>query len=167
MQCSYCARLGNTYVWHTHQFWINLGRTRRGGGTKATLCYRTVLSTVRAPVLSRPFQKTGRSSSQSATLLRARACVFLSVHQAADPKVYFDSRLGENGAWVMIYFGTCPLWKGASINIAFSLDLLSWHKASEPLYKAGGHPAGLDKCEAHKVWTSVCLCLSFCFCLCL
>ena len=64
---------------------------------------------------------------------------------------YFDKRLGEHGAWVMLYFGTCPLWKGASINIAFSLDLLSWHKATEPLYKAGGHPAGLDKCEAHKV----------------
>ena len=64
---------------------------------------------------------------------------------------YFDKRLGEHGAWVMLYFGTCPLWKGASINVAFSLDLLSWHKATEPLYKAGGHPAGLDKCEAHKV----------------
>ena len=36
----------------------------------------------------------------------------IDVHQAADPKVYFDKRLGESGAWVMLYFGTCPLWKG-------------------------------------------------------
>ena len=21
--------------------------------------------------------------------------------------------LGKSGAWVMLYFGTCPLWKGA------------------------------------------------------
>jgi hypothetical protein len=35
-------------------------------------------------------------------------------------------------------------WKGASINIAFSLDLVTWHKAAEPLYKAGGHPKGLE-----------------------
>eukprot|EP01049_Picozoa_sp_SAG25_P012073 SAG25_NODE_1568_length_2758_cov_2.285446_1_plen_173_part_00 len=48
------------------------------------------------------------------------------MHQAADPKVYFDPRLGAAGAWVMLYFGTCPLWKGASINVAFSLDLFTW-----------------------------------------
>ena len=29
----------------------------------------------------------------------------IDVHQAADPKVYFDKRLGESGAWVMLYFG--------------------------------------------------------------
>ena len=29
---------------------------------------------------------------------------------------------------------------------------MTWEKASEPLYKAGGHPMGLDACEAHKVW---------------
>ena len=78
----------------------------------------------------------------------------IDVHQAADPKVYFDARLGPSGAWVMLYFGTCPKWKGASINIAFSTDLVSWHKAQEPLYKAGGHPNGLDKCDAHKVWVT-------------
>ena len=32
------------------------------------------------------------------------------------------------------------------------MDLVTWEKASEPLYKAGGHPMGLDACEAHKVW---------------
>jgi hypothetical protein len=54
----------------------------------------------------------------------------------------------------MLYFGTDPkINKGrASINIAFSTDLLTWTKASVPLYEAGGHPNGLDKCEAHKVW---------------
>lgn len=76
-------------------------------------------------------------------------------HQAADPKVYWDARLGASGAWVMLYFGTDPsLFSGAAINVAFSLDLLTWHKATSPLYKAGGHPGGLDKCEAHKVWVT-------------
>ena len=49
---------------------------------------------------------------------------------------------------VMLYFGTCPKWHGASINVAFSTDLVTWHKAQEPLYKAGGHPNGLDQCAS-------------------
>lgn len=30
--------------------------------------------------------------------------------------------------------------------------MLAWTKATHPLYMAGGHPQGLDKCECHKVW---------------
>ena len=159
----------------THECWTIPDRTRLGGGMKPTLCSQTVLSTVRSSAVSSVSDRVSRLAPHRicgpgvfvCVCVHARAHACVTVHQAADPKVYFDSRLGEHGAWIMIYFGTCPLWRGASINIAFSLDLLTWHKASEPLYKAGGHPAGLDKCEAHKVGLSVCLCLFFCFCLCL
>ena len=77
------------------------------------------------------------------------------VRQAADPKVYFDSRLDNGaGAWAMFYFGTDPkVNRGhAGINVAFSKDLFGWTKATHPLYEAGGHPKGLDKSECHKVW---------------
>ena len=37
----------------------------------------------------------------------------IDTHQAADPKVYWDPRLGKSGAWVMLYFGTCPRCVGA------------------------------------------------------
>jgi hypothetical protein len=72
---------------------------------------------------------------------------------ASDPKVFWDASLdGGAGAWVMIYFGLGPSsGGGAAICIAFSRDGLAWTKASAPLYKPGGHPAGLDKCHAHKV----------------
>lgn len=62
---------------------------------------------------------------------------------ASDPKVYRD---GDH--WTMIYFGVGK--GGASIMIAFSLDLLNWTADPEPLYKFGGHPDGLDKDYAHK-----------------
>lgn len=63
---------------------------------------------------------------------------------ASDPKVYRD---GDH--WTMIYFG---LGKGgAHIMIAFSRDLVHWTAHPEPLYKAGGHPQGLDKQFAHKI----------------
>ena len=77
------------------------------------------------------------------------------VHQAADPKVYFDQRLdGGKGGWAMFLFGTDPSINHgrAGINVAFSRDLRTWTKATAPLYEAGGHPAGLDACECHKVW---------------
>eukprot|EP01046_Picozoa_sp_COSAG06_P036564 COSAG06_NODE_4044_length_4634_cov_9.897023_3_plen_59_part_00 len=35
--------------------------------------------------------------------------------------------------------------------IKLSTEELRSSPPQEPLYKAGGHPAGLDKCEAHKV----------------
>ena len=63
---------------------------------------------------------------------------------ASDPKVYRD---GDH--WTMIYFG---VGRGAAhIMAAFSRDLLHWTADPEPLYRAGGHPGGLDKQHAHKV----------------
>lgn len=68
----------------------------------------------------------------------------------ADGKVFRD---GDH--WVMFYFGVS---KGhAHIMAAFSRDLKHWVADPEPLYKAGGHPSGLDKKHAHKislVWNS-------------
>jgi hypothetical protein len=49
----------------------------------------------------------------------------------------------------MIYFGVGH--HGAHIMIAFSRDLMHWTADSEPLYKAGGNPSGLDKQYAHKI----------------
>ena len=51
--------------------------------------------------------------------------------------------------WVMFYFGVGR--GGAHIMAAFSRDLLHWTPHPEPLYKAGGHPGGLDKTYAHKI----------------
>jgi predicted GH43/DUF377 family glycosyl hydrolase len=63
---------------------------------------------------------------------------------ASDAKVFRD---GDH--WSMFYFGFS---KGvAHIMIAFSRDLVHWTADPEPLYKAGGHPAGLDKQYAHKI----------------
>jgi len=62
----------------------------------------------------------------------------------SDPKVFYD-----NGIWVMFYFGVGR--GGAHIMAAFSDDLLNWKSHPDPLYKAGGHPGGLDKTYAHKV----------------
>ena len=62
----------------------------------------------------------------------------------SDGKVYRD---GDH--WVMIYFGAGK--GGAHIMAAFSRDLLHWTKDEVPLYKAGGHPNGLDQKYAHKV----------------
>ena len=63
---------------------------------------------------------------------------------ASDPKVFRD---GDH--WVMFYFGVGR--GGAHIMAAFSRDLLHWTAHPEPLYKAGGHPGGLDKTYAHKI----------------
>jgi dienelactone hydrolase len=62
----------------------------------------------------------------------------------SDPKVFRD---GDH--WTMFYFGVGR--GGAHIMIAFSRDLLTWTAHPEPLYKAGGHPLGLDKTYAHKI----------------
>jgi hypothetical protein len=61
----------------------------------------------------------------------------------SDPKVYRD---GDH--WMMLYFGVGH--GGAHIMAAFSWDLRHWTACAEPLYKAGGHPAGLDASCAHK-----------------
>lgn len=51
--------------------------------------------------------------------------------------------------WVMFYFGVGR--GGAHIMAAFSRDLVNWTAHPEPLYKAGGHPDGLDQTYAHKI----------------
>ncbi len=63
---------------------------------------------------------------------------------ASDHKVFRD---GDH--WTMFYFGVGR--GGAHIMIAFSPDLEHWTADPEPLYKAGGHPGGLDKSYAHKI----------------
>ncbi len=62
----------------------------------------------------------------------------------SDGKVFRD---GDH--WVMFYFGVGR--GGAHIMAAFSRDLQRWTSHPEPLYKAGGHPGGLDKQYAHKI----------------
>jgi beta-xylosidase len=63
---------------------------------------------------------------------------------AADPKVFRD---GDH--WTMLYFGVGH--GGAHIMAAFSVDLVHWTAHPEPLYRAGGHPEGLDHQYAHKI----------------
>lgn len=63
---------------------------------------------------------------------------------ASDPKVFRD---GDH--WTMFYFGVGK--GGAHIMVAFSRDLVHWTADPEPLYKAGGHPLGLDRQYAHKI----------------
>lgn len=62
----------------------------------------------------------------------------------SDGKVFRDG-----GHWVMFYFGVGR--GGAHIMAAFSRDLAHWTPHPEPLYKAGGHPEGLDSQYAHKI----------------
>ena len=62
----------------------------------------------------------------------------------SDGKVFHD-----RDHWVMFYFGVGK--GGAHIMSAFSQDLQHWTSHSEPLYKAGGHPGGLDSQYAHKI----------------
>lgn len=45
---------------------------------------------------------------------------------------------------------SCQAAQRSELGYSLSIGLCR-HKASEPLYKAGGHPQGLDRCEAHKV----------------
>jgi len=63
---------------------------------------------------------------------------------ASDPKVFRD---GDH--WTMFYFGVGR--GGAHIMAAFSHDLVHWTAHPEPLYRAGGHPTGLDRQYAHKI----------------
>lgn len=62
----------------------------------------------------------------------------------SDGKVFWD---GDH--WAMFYFGVGH--GGAHIMAAVSRDLLRWVAHPEPLYKAGGHPGGLDKTYACKI----------------
>lgn len=63
---------------------------------------------------------------------------------ASDPKVFRD---GDH--WTMFYFGVGR--GGAHIMVAFSRDLRHWTARADPLYRAGGHPGGLDQTYAHKI----------------
>jgi hypothetical protein len=68
---------------------------------------------------------------------------------ASDPKVYWDE---VQNVWVCFYFALGGGTQGhADIAVAFSIDLIKWDKDPVPLYKAGGHPAGIDGDHAHKV----------------
>lgn len=67
-----------------------------------------------------------------------------------DDKFCSDGKVFRDGDhWVMFYFGVGK--GGAHIMVAFSRDLLHWTSHPEPIYKAGGHPGGLDKQYAHKI----------------
>ena len=67
-----------------------------------------------------------------------------------DDKFCSDGKVFRDGDhWVMFYFGVGK--GGAHIMVAFSRDLIHWTSHPEPLYKAGGHPGGLDKQYAHKI----------------
>lgn len=63
---------------------------------------------------------------------------------ASDGKVFRDGN-----HWTMFYFGVGR--GGAHIMVAFSRDLTHWTAHPEPLYRAGGHPGGLDSAYAHKI----------------
>ena len=67
-----------------------------------------------------------------------------------DDKFCSDGKVFRDGDhWVMFYFGVGH--DGAHIMVAFSRDLKHWTSHPAPLYKAGGHPGGLDKQYAHKI----------------
>ena len=69
---------------------------------------------------------------------------------AYDEKFCSDGKVFRDGDhWVMFYFGVGR--GGAHIMAAFSRDLVHWTAHPEPLYKAGGHPGGLDRQYAHKI----------------
>jgi len=76
-------------------------------------------------------------------ILRVRKGAF-DERFCSDGKVFRD---GDH--WVMFYFGVGR--GGAHIMVAFSRDLMNWTAHPDPLYKAGGHPGGLDKQYAHKI----------------
>jgi predicted GH43/DUF377 family glycosyl hydrolase len=69
---------------------------------------------------------------------------------AFDEKFCSDGKVFRDGDhWTMLYFGVGK--GGAHIMAAFSRDLYHWTRHPEPLYRAGGHPGGLDKTYAHKI----------------
>lgn len=83
------------------------------------------------------------SRNQTNPIIRNRPGGF-DAKFCADGKVFRD---GDH--WIMFYFGVND--DGAHIMAAFSRDLLHWTAHPDPLYKAGGHPDGLDKQYAHKI----------------
>jgi predicted GH43/DUF377 family glycosyl hydrolase len=63
---------------------------------------------------------------------------------SSDGKVFWDQ-----DHWVSFFFGVGR--DGAHVMAAFSDDLYHWVVDPDPLYKAGGHPSGLDRQYAHKI----------------
>jgi hypothetical protein len=63
---------------------------------------------------------------------------------SSDGKVFWDQ-----DHWVSFFFGVGR--DGAHIMVAFSYDLYHWIVDPDPIYKAGGHPSGLDSTYAHKI----------------
>ena len=71
------------------------------------------------------------------------------VHAGTDVLGMSTTAVRDGDHWGMFYFGVGR--GGAHIMAAFSRDLYHWTSHPEPLYKAGGHPEGLDKKYAHKI----------------
>jgi len=63
---------------------------------------------------------------------------------SSDIKVFWDK-----DHWAGFFFGVGK--GGAHIMMAFSYDLVNWTIDSDPIYKAGGNPSGLDALYAHKI----------------
>jgi len=63
---------------------------------------------------------------------------------SSDGKVFWDT-----DHWVSFFFGVGR--GGAHIMMAFSRDLTHWVVDPDPIYRAGGHPSGLDSKYAHKI----------------
>jgi len=63
---------------------------------------------------------------------------------SSDGKVFWDT-----DHWVSFFFGVGR--DGAHVMAAFSDDLYRWSVDPDPIYKAGGHPSGLDRQYAHKI----------------
>ena len=67
---------------------------------------------------------------------------------ASNPEIYWDE-----DHWTMFYFGASKNNEDGKFHahqmVAFSTDLVRWKKHPEPIFKAGGHPNGLDNVHAH------------------
>jgi hypothetical protein len=89
------------------------------------------------------------TSARRSPLIPSGAAGAYDTAMASDPKVFYDDELQ---CWVMFYFGLGDGSAGhADIMMARSHDLVAWEKDPVPLYKAGGHPNGIDSQHAHKI----------------
>lgn len=73
---------------------------------------------------------------------------FPDVKMTDVPTVY---QVPGDGKFHMTFFFFGVGKGGAHIMAAFSRDLIHWAVDSDPLYKAGGNPSGLDMRYAHKI----------------
>jgi predicted GH43/DUF377 family glycosyl hydrolase len=69
---------------------------------------------------------------------------------AASAEIYWDT-----DHWVMFYFGASRNNPDNKVHahtlVAFSNDLIHWTTHPIPIFKAGGHPNGLDNTHAHNI----------------